>query len=308
MVLRLESKMASLPLITVIITTCKRPVEILDRAVKSVLAQDYSNYEVIVVNDYPEDKILVQKIGDCLSSYSDTRVHYVVQNANGGACQARNVGIRKATGEYIAFLDDDDEWMPDKLSKQLAGFTSEKIGAVSCDFLDVGRNKGKGRAIVVRTGDDDRCLVEALLWRNCVGGCSEPMIRASVLEDIGGFDESLLASQDYDLWMRIAIKYEIAFIHLPLVKRYYSEDAITGNFAKKMSGFEIFQKKNKELYKKYPDALNYRYAQKIEFCLMHKKFAKSIQFFAKAFRVKPLSKYNIIEPVRGIVKLLRMMI
>lgn len=291
------------PLLSVIITTYKRPAEILRRAVTSVLEQDYSNIELIVVNDYPEDKALVEDIREMLHAFEDERLSYLVPEANGGACRARNLGIQRAAGEFVAFLDDDDAWMPDKLSRQMAAFSSDAVGAVSCDYLDIGRNKGKAAPVVVRTGPKKgRSLIEALLWSNCVGGCSEPLIRASVFERVGTFDESLPASQDYDLWMRIAKEFEFAFVHEPLVKRYYSEDAITGNFDKKMAGFEIFQKKNAYLYQRYPDALNYRYAQKSHFCLMHKHFKQGLRFFIKACRVKLLSKYNITELLKGMIK------
>ena len=292
------------PLISVIITTYKRPVAILDRAVRSVLDQDYPNLELIVVNDCPEDEALEAQIREKLLSYADQRIIYKVQEANGGACKARNEGLKCAKGAFIAFLDDDDAWLPQKLTRQMTGFTSDCIGAVSCDFYDAGRGKGKHET-VFRMGSDKSSLIEALLWGNCVGGCSEPLIRASVFGRVGTFDESLPASQDYDLWMRIARIYEIAFIHEPLVRRYYSEDSITGNFEKKMKGFEIFQKKNEDLYREHPDALNYRYAQKIQFCMMHRHILKSIQFFVKAFFVKPISKYNVSEPTIGAVKFLR---
>ncbi len=291
------------PLISVIITTYKRPVEILDRAVRSVLEQDYPNLELIVINDSPEEKALVEQVRERLLSYADKRIRYFVQETNGGACKARNDGLKQAAGDFVAFLDDDDAWLPQKLTRQMAGFTSERVGAVTCDFLDAGRCTGKTR--VMRMESKKGSVVESLLWGNCVGGCSEPLIRASVFEHVGTFDESLPASQDYDLWMRIAKSYEIAFVHEPLVKRYYSEDSITGNFDKKMKGFKIFQRKNEDLYQEHPDALNYRYAQKVQFCMMHRHIIMSAEYFIKAVCVKPISKYNVTEPTIGVIKFFR---
>ncbi len=287
-------------LISVIITTYKRPTSVLQRAVESVLAQTYQRLELVVVNDSPEDAELCQQNETMLCSFNDERIHSVVHPHNLGACKARNTGLAHSRGEFIAFLDDDDTWLPEKLDHQLQAFKSFEIAAVTCHSLYYA--EGATEPEIVRVGKGAESLIEALLRRNCVGGCSQPLIRRSALEAIGGFDESMPASQDYDVWMRLAQKFDIVFLDEALVKRYYSADAITVNYDKKMKGFEIFQTKNDALYQQYPKALNYRYAQKVHFCFAHRHIGDGFHFWKEAIKTLPLSKYNFVEPLKGIVK------
>lgn len=107
-------------LVTAVITTYKRGVNIVERALKSIVNQTYSNLEIIVVNDYPDDSELVEKIHNTIEKYRDQRpIEYIVVERNGGACKARNIAVNRAKGDYIAFLDDDDEWLPQKLCNRL---------------------------------------------------------------------------------------------------------------------------------------------------------------------------------------------
>ena len=101
-------------MISCIVTTYKRPVNILKRAVDSVINQTCQDTEIIVVNDAPQDRELAESIRVLLGKYS-REIIYVVSEQSGGACSARNLGLEKATGEFVAFLDDDDEWLEDKI-------------------------------------------------------------------------------------------------------------------------------------------------------------------------------------------------
>lgn len=297
--------MCSEQLISVIITTYKRQPEILLRAVKSVLRQTHRNLELFIVNDYPEDAGLAQHIHSSLDELNDERVHYVEHEKNGGACKARNTGIANSLGEFVAFLDDDDLWKEDKLEKQLKQFTSDSIGAVTCDYCTINEESLLKLSRVTHTGSKKKTLVESLLWRNCVGGCSEPLIRRSVLDKVGGFDESLPASQDYDMWMRIALNYEIVFLHEALVTHYYTDDSITGSYKKKVGGFKIFQDKYAGLYQQNKDALNFRYANKVSLALANRHFIDAVGFMMDAVLTKPVSRYNVLEPLKGFVKLVK---
>ena len=297
--------MCTEPLISVIITTYKRQPEILLRAVRSVLTQTHTHLELLIVNDCPEDRALANALQEALNRIQDARIRYIEHEKNGGACKARNTGIAQSKGEFVAFLDDDDEWMERKLEKQVALFTRESIGAVSCDYCTFKPTKSKHTPRLTRTGTSKSSLVQALLWKNCVGGCSEPLIRRSILEKLGGFDETLPASQDYDMWMRIAQESDVEFIHEPLVIHFYGDDSITGNYNKKIKGFRIFQDKFSNLYRNNAEALNFRYANKISLAIANQRYSDAIGFLKKALSVKPISKYNIIEPLKGIIKLIK---
>lgn len=295
--------MSTESLITVVITTYKRQPEILMRAVHSVLSQTYKNLELYIINDCPENTALSEELQNALSKLQDSRIHYILHEKNYGACKARNTGISLSHGEFVAFLDDDDEWMERKLEKQLALFDDDSVGAVSCDYCTFKTMNAKKTPRLTRTGTNKSSLVQALLWRNCVGGCSEPLIRKSILENLGGFDESLPASQDYDMWMRIAQICTVKFIHEPLVIHFYYDNSITGNYNKKINGFNIFQNKFADLYQNNSDALNFRYANKVSLALANHHYSDAADFLKKALNIKLISKYNIIEPLKGVVKL-----
>lgn len=248
-------------LVSVIITTYKRPVEILQRAVKSVLSQTYSHLELIVVNDYPSNKALVSEIAEMLEKLYDGRVKYIVQEKNSGACKARNTGILHSSGSFIGFLDDDDEWIENKLEEQLRCFSQQEVGIVYSAFYNV--LPGSNAEQYTSRGTKSGYLLDDLLWKNCVGGTSNPLIKRKVFEDCGLFDEELLSSQDYDMWIRIAQKYQFAYCPKPLTKRYMGSESISFNFEKQKQGFYRLNEKYNELYCSNKSAFNYRLNQRV---------------------------------------------
>lgn len=116
------------PIVDVVITTYRRPIEIIKRALDSVLNQTYEKIQIAIVNDYPEDKSMAESIRSFIDEYNDSKIRYYSYEKNMGACYARNFGARHLNGEFIAFLDDDDEWLPEKIEKQLLGFASSDVG------------------------------------------------------------------------------------------------------------------------------------------------------------------------------------
>ena len=127
-------------LISCIITTYKRPISILKRAIDSIVSQTYKNIELIIVNDAPQDTELEEEIKNLLDEYKTIPIVYIVNNKNMGACYSRNAGITKARGKFIAFLDDDDEWLPTKLKKQYELMIKADVDLVYCSHYEVYRN------------------------------------------------------------------------------------------------------------------------------------------------------------------------
>ena len=250
-------------LVTAVITTYKREPEILRRAVESVVNQSWRPLELLVVNDCPEDSILSEKIRKMLvevqQNNSDVAIQYVPLERNSGACAARNRGLELANGEYISYLDDDDVWKPNKLELQRAGFISDKIGMVYSPFINISYKNPEKEEIIIR-GDKSGNLLENLLERNVIGGTSMPMIRTEALRLIDGFDESLQSSQDYDVWIRIAQRYEIQFVEKPLTIRYMTEDSITTNLKKKEQGWQYFTDK----YWNYYETRNIAFQKRVK--------------------------------------------
>jgi glycosyltransferase involved in cell wall biosynthesis len=175
----------------------------LQRAIASVLRQTYEHLEVIVVDDASTDD--TRKV---VESFHDHRIRYVRHTTNRGGSAARNTGVDAATGQYIAFLDDDDEWLPEKTQKQLDVLT--RFDAVLCTCLVNGKSMAKRKAGPTVTLEDLKRSPYA------VGGTGVLMAKASMLKE-HRFDESLRISQDWDLFIRLAQQCAVAYLNEPLV-------------------------------------------------------------------------------------------
>ena len=234
-------------MISVIITTYKREMPILERAINTVYAQTLQDIELIVVNDYPEYD---SQIREFLKEYAD--IIYISHNERQGACKSRNDGLLASSGEFIAFLDDDDEWKSNKLETQL-----KCIGMSDSDFIycnGIIQNDKNGMTTEMNFIHDclDKNYIKELLKGNYMGGCSFPLIKRSVLIALEGFDTSMPSSQDYELWIRIAKDYKIAYINEPLVIYHVGNEAITSNPKKRIEGFCKLYQKHRKLYAEYP--------------------------------------------------------
>jgi len=193
----------TIPLVSVVIPTFNR-AKLLKRAVASAQSQTYRNLEIIIVDDASTDGT-PQEIVDI----KEHRIRYIRHQSTKGGAAARNTGIHTATGSYIAFLDDDDEWEPEKVEAQLE--LLNRYDAVLCMY------SMEGRAVLA--GDQPETVERNELRRGFVrgGSASALMARADVLKEIG-FDEGLPKFQDWDLCIRIAQKYSLGCINQSLVR------------------------------------------------------------------------------------------
>ena len=195
------------PLVSVIIPTYNRGW-IVQEAIDSVLDQDFRNFELIVVDDGSEDN--TQEI---LRAYG--KAITVLQHSNKGVSAARNRGIAEASGQLIAFLDSDDLWLPGKLTAQVK-FFKENDDAVINQTQEIWIRKG------VRVNPKQRHLkFSGMIFDRSLALClvspSAVMIRKSLFEIVGVFDEQLPACEDYDLWLRISCRYPVHLIDIPLI-------------------------------------------------------------------------------------------
>lgn len=180
------------------------------RAVDSVLAQSWTDRELLVVDDGSSDGTVA-----ALAAYGD-RVHVLTQT-NAGPAAARNLGLREARGRYVAFLDADDWWLPAKLSRQVGlldarpeiGFCSTATRVVTQDGAP---------AADWPCGGESGPLLETLFVRSAAvsGSTSGVLARRALLLEAGGFDESLRGFEDPDLWIRLAARSGYACIAEPL--------------------------------------------------------------------------------------------
>jgi GT2 family glycosyltransferase len=198
------------PLVSVIIPTYNRCAW-LPRAIESVLDQTYAPLELIVVDDGSTDRT-----PDLLKAYGrDIRV---IRQTNKGVSGARNAGIRAAGGELIALLDSDDSWLPEKLEHQVAFFRASPR-AMICQTEEIWIRNGNRVNPKKRHQKFSGMIFEKTLPL-CLVSPSAVMMRASLFEEVGLFDERLPACEDYDLWLRIAWKYPVYLISIPLIVKH----------------------------------------------------------------------------------------
>lgn len=238
--------------ISVVITTYKRDEKYFERALLSVLNQTYTNTEVIVVDDNGRSTEYQSIVANTIEKYSKEKtIHYLINESNLGVQKSRNRGLDAASGEYIAYLDDDDEWLPNKLEKQMYIFNfypNMKIGLVYCWYIVLEEKDNQITKTIIEAPEyHTNKAYKKLLQKNYIASTSLPLIKKEVLIKVGKFDEELLASQDYDVWVRIAKEYEIKVSPYPLANYYkHGGERITSNFRKKEIAEKMFLEKHYE--------------------------------------------------------------
>lgn len=196
--------------ISVVIPTHDR-VTVLGRAIRSVLGQKFPAAEVLVVDDGSTD-----------GTVRMVERHFpqvgVVRQPNHGVSAARNAGIAQSRGDWIALLDSDDEWLPDKLAKQVELLSRHPESRISHTGEIWIRN-----GVRVNPGKRHR-KPDGRIFRNCLPLCcvspSSILLKRSVIDEVGEFDESLPACEDYDLWLRIFSRYPVRLVDEALIVKY----------------------------------------------------------------------------------------
>ena len=219
-----------MPKVSVIIPTYNRAEKVV-RAISSVLNQTFSDFEVIVIDDGSDDgteKAVARLKGP---------IKYLVHSANLGVSAARNTGIKHSNAPFIAFLDSDDHWLPEKLNVQMKFFETNSQ-MVACQTEEIWIRNGRRvnpRKIHLKPSGD----IFAPSLKLCLVSPSAVMLRRSVLDEVGLFDESLPACEDYDLWLRIACRHPVHLIDEPLIiKEGGHEDQLSARY-KGMDRFRI---------------------------------------------------------------------
>lgn len=197
-------------LVSVVIPTRNRCARLV-RAIESVTSQTWRNIEIIVVDDASTDDTPAYL---ARLAASDGRVKAIRNEQALGGGGARNRGVEVASGAYIAFLDDDDIWLPEKLEIQLSLLReNDRASAASCGFVAEFPIFGK-RTVYVQPPSD----IQQLLRSNHLGGASMCLTTKAVLEAIGGFDPALRSGQDWDLWIKLYDQGEIVVSDRALVR------------------------------------------------------------------------------------------
>lgn len=195
---------------SVIVPTYNRG-HLLPRALNSIAAQTQTPLEVIVVDDGSTD----DTIAILRREYPDV---VIFEETHRGVSAARNRGIQASRGDWIAFLDSDDEWLPEKLARQNAALVSTPT-ILLCHTEEVWVRNGVRVNPMKKHAKRGGGIFEDCLPLCCMSP-SSVVVHREVLEDVGVFDESLPACEDYDLWLRITSRYPVVFIDEPLVVKH----------------------------------------------------------------------------------------
>ncbi|MFT3954850.1 MAG: glycosyltransferase family A protein [Piscinibacter sp.] len=207
--------------VSVIIPTYNRR-ELVQRAIGTVLAQTREVQEIVVVDDGSTDGT-----GEALAQAFGQRIRYVHQ-ANGGVSSARNHGLRIARGRFLALLDSDDEWLPNKTQRQIEWLQERpEYGMVLCDVM---RTNGEGDPVErFRRREQLPVDGDVLRWvlLNPALAPASAMMRREVYESIGGFDESLPTGEDLDFHLRVAARWPIGVVEEELVRAMRGHDGLS---------------------------------------------------------------------------------
>lgn len=237
--------MTKMPLVSVIIPTYNREKTI-KRAVESVLNQTYQNIECIVVDDCSNDNTYT-----VIKSVNDSRLKYIKQPKNSGACAARNRGIDEAKGEYIAFQDSDDEFRPEKIEKQLQALLENDADVVFCAMQRHGYGKCDEIFPDIEQGFQSHHDIVVGFYVS-----TQMIIGKKCVFEKYKFDENMPRMQDYDLMVRVAQTEKVYFLKQTLVDVYLQDDSLTpkkGQYKKQAEITGILLEKYKNFIDIYPD-------------------------------------------------------
>ncbi len=226
------------PTVSIIIPTYNRRQSI-GRSVRSVLNQTYRDFELIIVDDGSTDNTK-----ELVADFNDERIRYVRHEGNKGEAAARNTGIKAARCDYIAYQDSDDEWLPEKLARQieLLENASPEMGVIYTGFWKAENHK---RTYVPfswvsqKNGD----IHKELLKGNFIGS-PVVLIKKECFNKVGLFDERLRNLVDWEMWLRISKRYHFRCVDEPLAVAHYDSDNVSDNPDSLIDALELVLEKN----------------------------------------------------------------
>ena len=228
-------------MISIIIPTYNRAT-FLARAVKSIINQTYQDVEIIIIDDGSQDDtdIVVEQL---IEKFSKFKIQYLKNEKNRGAQHSRNKGINNAKGEWIAFLDSDDEWLPKKLEKCIDLAKKENLSVVHSEgYIDY----NDGSPLVKRNVRKLKGFIYSDILKNAGPMFPSLLVRKKCFEKIGYLDESIVAHQEWETSIRLAKYYDFGFINEPLfIWHQDGHDSISTNEFKNCLGYQQIIEKHK---------------------------------------------------------------
>lgn len=288
-----------MPIVSVVVPTRDRP-RMVRRAVDSVLVQEFDDLECIVVDDGSDSDVEAS-----LANVTDDRLTVLEHESSRGASAARNTGIEWATGDYVAFLDDDDEWMPGKLLRQISRFEAddERLGLVYCWWESCESN---GTVVSVGEPAHRGDVFLDVLDEQRIGNASTLLVRSAVVDEVGGFDPDLPRGNDGDFIRRVSRAFDADYVPERLVRRYvdHGSERIT-RYDK--SGHRNAIEAQQVKFEKFPDALQRhpRKAAKVHAYIGYHaaqagEWGLSATHFLRAVRAAPTSRQVPLQAARTV--------
>jgi len=272
--------------VSVIIPTYNR-ADLLRAAITSVLNQTFQDFEIIVVDDASDDHTPA-----VVSGFNDDRITYIRHDKTGGEAKARNTGVINSGAEYIAFLDDDDEWLPEKLELEinLLKNCSQVVGGVYTGIIRVDRACGK--TLSCRIPDQRGDIYHHMIFGNVVGTPSTVLLRKECFSKVGLFDENIAYGLDYDMWIRISKEYHFECISAPLVKYYMHGNQISNQKGIVNDGLESLLIKYEKLFRLNRRVFSQSYFD-LGYCFRQEKNCrKALGAILKAIKIYPFGFRN----------------
>ncbi len=283
------------PKVSVVLPTYNR-AQYLDRAISSVLNQSFSDFELIIVDDASTDD--TEKV---VSMFNDDRIKYIKNEKNLGGAGARNVGIKHAKGDFIAFQDSDDEWHPEKLKEQMEVFKKAEpdVAVVYTAFI---RKVGDKEFIVpppsVKKKEGN--IYRELLYHVNFVGTPTAVVRKKAIEKVGGFDQRFPRLQDWDLFLRLAKHYKFKFISKPLLTAYDVPGNISSNIDSLIRALRLLLGKHYEEIRKDRKIISKFYQRIGEALLEAGRKPEGKKLLIKAFIADPLNPKVAIKAVASL--------
>ena len=255
--------------VSVVIPTYSRNTT-LKRAIDCVLNQTHKNLEIIVVDDNPPESEWRKSSAQIMQDYADnSRVIYMQNEHNMGGGLTRNQGIKRAKGKYVSFLDDDDEYMPERIEKMLEVFeesANEKLALVYCHARFINQDGSS-------TYSDTRnfhghCLYEAM-EQNCIAATSQWLVKKEALDDVGGFPDFTCKQDSQTILRLLKAGYEVEVVaeELSVYHNYVIGKKISGAGPRNILGENLYRTECRKMYHLLEDwqimNIEYRFAEKL---------------------------------------------
>lgn len=272
--------------VDVIIPTHSR-AEFLRSALGSVLGQTFQDLAIIVVDDASDDHT-----PEVVRSFNDERIKYVRMDTNVGEARSRNTGLLHSNAPYVAFLDDDDEWLPQKieLQLQLFGNGSRRLGVVYSGLRVIHKLTGEilREHIPKKRGD----IHHDLILGNFVGGPSTVLIRRACFDKVGLFDENIAYLVDYDMWIRLSKEFHFECVEDALVKYHIHENRLSNNLSIRIHGLEAILGKYPHFFELHKKAYGWHYFELACLYRKNREIGKTLRLLLKTVQLSPYDLKN----------------